>query len=145
MNKRTKLRLCNIFLFVLLLVLIASIVAVICCGHDGMLGLPLQAWTHLHITWAIILLVFLVWHLHLHFGWKKWRTKISKLKSPATPKLYWLMWLAVISGLAAFIVNEILRIHTPLSGIHGVIGVLVILFSLGHVVKRRKKLFSKGF
>lgn len=143
MNKRAKLKLCNKSLFIVLLALIVSIAAIIGCGHNEMLGLPPQAWTHLHITLAIILIALVVWHLQLHFGWRKWRTKISKLKSPATPKLYWIIWLTAISGLAAFIVDEILNIHTPLGGIHGIIGLLALLFSLGHLIKRRDKLFTK--
>ena len=88
-----------------------------------------------HIIVAPLFMCLIVWHIYLHFQWKKWLTKISKLKVP-TRILWWLYILTFISGIATFLHWLIENNHSPLGGIHGKIGFLMIAFAIGHTIKR---------
>lgn len=76
-------------------------------------------------------------HIYLHFQWKKWLLKFSKLNIH-TRILWWLYVLTFLSGLAAVIHWALDNEHSPLGGIHGKIGLLMIAFAIAHVAKRYK-------
>lgn len=72
----------------------------------------------------------------LHFKRSNWFAKFQKLKKPATRILWYLYCLMLVLGIAAFIHWIISCHHSPLGGIHGKIGFIMIAFAIGHTVKR---------
>lgn len=96
----------------------------------------------LHVVVALPFMCLIIRHIYLHFQWKKWLTKFSKLKGP-TRILWWLYLLTFLSGIATFIHWLIENEHSPLGGIHGKIGFLMIAFAIGHTIKRLKFFTNK--
>ena len=131
MTKVQKLKRCNWALAVLLPIVLASSIQLEATSSGGRLPVIL----HLIVTVPFMCLI--IWHIYLHFQWKKWLTRFSKLKVP-TRILWWLYALTFLSGLATFIHWLITQAHGPLGGIHGKIGFLMIAFAIGHVIKRNK-------
>ncbi|MDE6049134.1 MAG: hypothetical protein K2G09_05515 [Paramuribaculum sp.] len=135
MTKAQKLKICDWTLAVLLPIVLASSVQLEATSSSGILPVIF------HITVALPFMCLVVRHIFLHFKWKKWFTKFSKLKVP-TRILWWLYILTSISGIAAFIHWLIENDHSALGGAHGKIGFIMIAFAIGHTV-RRIKFFKK--
>jgi heme/copper-type cytochrome/quinol oxidase subunit 2 len=91
-----------------------------------------------HIIVALISVVLGIIHIKLHFGNSNWFKKFSKLKNQAIRILWWLFLVLMLSALAATIHWLVTGFHSPIGGIHGKIGFLMMIFAIGHVVKRRK-------
>ena len=135
MTKSQKLKVCDWTLAILLSIVLASSIQLEATSRSG--SLPVI----FHLIVALPFMCLVVWHIFLHFQWKKWLTKFSKLKVP-TRILWWLYILTFISGIAAFIYWLIENDHSALGGMHGKIGFLMIAFAMGHTV-RRIKFFKK--
>lgn len=84
------------------------------------------------------MLVLVVLHLHLHFGWSRWAAKIKKLKSKPTQWLSLLFVLIFAMSLVAFAHTIPQMVHSPIGAIHGKIGFAFLLFCIGHTIHRRK-------
>lgn len=132
MKKSEKLRICNWSLLALLVLTLASGIQLEVI-HGGSV---LYVWCHIVI--AILFTAFAVYHIELHFGWKKWFSKFDKLKSNVTKILWWLFLLTVLSGVVALIHWLTADGHSPIGGVHGKIGFLMIAFAIGHTAKRIK-------
>ena len=131
MTKSQKLKICDWTLAILLSIVLASSIQLEATSSCGILPVIF------HIIVALPFMCLVVWHIFLHFQWKKWLTKFSKLKVP-TRILWWLYSLTFISGIAAFIHWLKENGHSALGGMHGKIGFLMIAFAMGHTVKRIK-------
>ena len=136
MKKITKLRICNWSLLALTIAILIS-------------GIQLEA-THsrdilsvwIHILIGILFIAFVVYHLFLHFGESNWFEKIHKQKSQVTRILWWVALVTLITGIVAMIHWVTTFTHAPIGGVHGKLGFLMIILSIGHVSKRIK--FFKG-
>ena len=93
-------------------------------------------WHHVGIATVAVLLG--VEHIRLHFGWSNWFKKFSKMKKQAVRILWWLFLLLVISAIIALAHWIVTGMHSPVGGVHGKIGFLMIIFAIGHVAKRFK-------
>ena len=131
MIKAQKLKICDWTLAILLPIVLISSIQLEATSSRGFFPVIF------HIIVALPFMSLVVWHISLHFQWKKWLTKFSKLKVP-TRILWWLYILTFISGVATFIHWIIENEHSPLGGVHGKIGFLMIAFAIGHTIKRIK-------
>ncbi|MDE7426665.1 MAG: hypothetical protein K2M79_02545 [Muribaculaceae bacterium] len=129
MTKTQKLKICDWVLAVLLPLVLASSIQLEVTSNSGFSPVIF------HIIVAVPFMSLVIWHIYLHFQWKRWLAKFSKLKAP-TRILWWLYLITFISGIASFIHWLIEGVHGPLGGIHGKIGFLMIAFAVGHTVKR---------
>lgn len=133
-----KLKYCNwALLFVLLVVTVSSIQMEISGGND-FLGIPFVAIVLIHVFFSSMMLVLVFYHLYLHFGNKRWKEKISKLRSPVSRMLVWIALLTAISSLIALFHWIVAPEHSLVGAIHGKIGFLFLIISIGHIVKRIK-------
>lgn len=137
MKKSEKLKVCDWTLVFLLPIVLASSIQLEATSSEAFFPILF------HIVVAIPFMCMIVWHIYLHFNWKRWFTKFSKLKVP-TRVLWWLYALTFASGVAALIHWIINCVHTPLGGIHGKLGFLMLVFAIGHAVRRRKFLIKKS-
>ncbi|MDE6416219.1 MAG: hypothetical protein K2K68_04240 [Duncaniella sp.] len=131
MTKTDKLKICDWTLAGLLPVVLASSIQLEATDGGG------TGWMIVHVIVASAFMCTILWHIYLHFQWKKWLVKFAKQKI-ATRILWWLYVLTLLSGIAAFIHRLIEINHGPLGGIHGKIGFLMIAFAIGHTLKRIK-------
>ena len=131
MTRIHKLRVCDWLLAILLPAVLASSIQLEATSSRGILPVVI------HLIVAIPFMLLILRHIYLHFGWKKWLTKFSKMKV-ATRILWWLYALVFASGLAAAIHWLVTYSHAPIGGMHGKIGFAMILVAIGHTIKRRK-------
>ena len=136
MTKRQKLKICDWTLAILLPIVLASSIQLEATSSDGFFSVIF------HVIVAFPFMSLIIWHIYLHFRWKKWLSKFRKLKLP-TRILWWLYSLTFLSGIATLTHWLIEQDHTPLGGIHGKIGFLMIAFAIGHTIKRLK-FFKRG-
>lgn len=130
MNQAKKLKVCNWGLLVSGLLILASAIQLEATGSRGVA----PVWIHVAVAAVFSLLV--LWHVFLHFKRSNWFAKFQKLKKPATRILWYLYCLMLVLGIAAFIHWITSCHHSPLGGIHGKIGFIMIAFAIGHTVKR---------
>lgn len=133
MNKKTKLNINNwALIFVGTLVLQSSLMLEF---------VPKRSYVWFHIEIIAIFTALLFYHLYLHFGFSNWFKRIALHKKPATKVLWWLLIAVMMSGVIAFVHWYSSHFHhSPIGGIHGKIGFLMLLVALGHLIKRRKLL-----
>ena len=94
----------------------------------------LSVWIHIIIGLLFMALVGI--HIFLHFGRSNWFAKFSKLKSQATRILWWMTIITLITGIATAVRWIVTNTHSPLGGIHGKLGFLMIILSIFHIVNR---------
>lgn len=137
MKKSTKLRLCNRSLLVVSAVILGSGIQL------EVIHSSVNLWVWLHIIIGLIFMVLVGIHIFLHFGRSNWFAKFSNLKSRATRILWWVTVLTLITGLASTVRYIATNTHTPLGGIHGKLGFLLIILSIFHIAKRLKFFINK--
>ena len=130
MKKITKLRHCNWGLLVASAAIFISGLQLEVIHSSG----DLSVWIHIIIGSLFMRLV--VTHLYLHFGKSNWFAKFSNLKSRATRILWWVTILTLITGIATSVRWILTNTHTPLGGIHGKLGFLMIILSIFHIIDR---------
>lgn len=135
MKKKVKLKACNWTLLV-------STVAILVSGID----LEVSNCSDRHDVWVHVFLgtlfILATYHVYLHFGRSNWFSRFMKLKRPPVRILWWLYIFTAVSGVIATIHLPVNMQHSPIGGVHGKIGFLMILFSIFHIAKRIK-FFSK--
>ena len=131
MTKLQRLRICDWTLAVMLPVVLASGIQLEATSSGGIISVVL------HVVVSVTFMCLIIRHIYLLFQWKKWLTKFSKLKVP-TRILWWLYVATFATGIATLIHWLIANTHTPLGGIHGKIGFLMIAFAIGHTLRRLK-------
>ena len=130
-EKVQKLKICDWTLAILLPIVLASSIQLEATSSSGVFPIIF------HIIVALPFMCIIIWHIYLHFQWEKWFTKFSKLKV-TTRILCCLYILTFLSRVATFIHWLIENGHSPLGGVHGKIGFLLIAFAIGHTIKRIK-------
>lgn len=100
-----------------------------------------EAWAvWAHVVVGVLFSFLVCWHVWLHFRWSNWFARFQKLKKPVTRILWYLFLLTFLLGLAAFIHWLNGGGHSPLGGIHGKVGFVMIAVAAGHTLKRRARL-----
>lgn len=130
MTKKEKLKLCNWLLLISTIAILASGIELEIIHGSSNLSVVL------HIIIGVIFEALAIWHIFLHFGNRNWFLSFSKLKKPVTRILWWLFILTVVSGLVALFHWGGTLAHSPIGGIHGKIGFVMIAVAIGHICKR---------
>ena len=130
MKKITKLKFCNWSLLVATVAVLISGVQLEVSHSSG----NLSVW--LHIIIGLLFMGLVAIHIFLHFGISNWFAKFSKLKSQATRVLWWMTLLTLLTGIATAVRWIMTYTHTPLGGIHGKLGFLMIILSIFHIANR---------
>ncbi len=99
MTKAQKLKICDWSLAIPLPIVLVSSIQLEATSSGGVVPVIF------HIIIALPFMCIIVWHISLHFQYRKWFTKFSKVKVP-TRILWWLYILTFISGVATFIHAE---------------------------------------
>lgn len=132
MKKITKLKICNWSLLLLTLAILISGIQLEATGSRGFLSV----WIHMGI--GIFFFMFVAYHFFLHFGKSNWFSKFHKLKTQFTRVLWWVSLIALITGVVAAIHWISTTGHSPIGGVHGKIGFLMIILAVCHIYKRIK-------
>ncbi|MDE6717113.1 MAG: hypothetical protein K2J70_02880 [Muribaculaceae bacterium] len=130
MIKKSKLKLCNWLLLLFTAAILASGIQLEASNSSGIISVGI------HVALGVIFEAFVLWHIWLHFGSRNWFVAFSRLKKPVTRILWWLFILTVVSALIALFHWGGTLSHSPIGGIHGKIGFIMILVAIGHICKR---------
>ena len=137
MKKLKKLKICNWSLILLTLAILISGIYMEATDSSGLSAV----W--IHISLGTLFFIFAAYHIYLHFGKSNWFTKFHKLKNQFTRVLWWVSLAALVSGIIAYIHWIIAFSHSPIGGVHGKIGFLMVALLAGHIYKRIK-FFKQG-
>lgn len=132
MKKITKLRICDWSLLIITVAILISGIQMEASGSDG----SLPVW--IHIVIGLLFMSICAWHIYLHYGTSNWFTKFHNQKKQYTRVLWWVGLLAFASAIAATIHWLSTTVHSPIGGVHGKIGFLMIAILVGHIYKRVK-------
>ncbi|MBD5236341.1 MAG: DUF4405 domain-containing protein [Bacteroidales bacterium] len=132
MKKLTKLKICNRSLLLATFAVLISGIELEVIHSNG----SLSVWIHIILGLLFMCLVGI--HIYLHFGKSNWFARFSKLRSQATRILWWLTLITLITGIATTVRWIVTNTHSPLGGIHGKLGFLMIILSIFHIAKRFK-------
>lgn len=138
MNKKKKLKICDICLLVAMVLVLASSVQMEACGGRGLGAWDFPMLMYLHCILGIGMFVLVGIHLYLHFGKNRWHEKIKRLKSQPTKFLCRLFFFMLFLSIVAFVVTMARPKHGLIGAIHGKVGFLFILFCIPHTIKRWK-------
>lgn len=134
MNAATRLKRCNRTLGLVLILILAS-------------GIQLEAtsgqyaWAVcVHIILGILLIVLSGYHIFLHYRRSNWFARFAKNRNSVTRILWWVFLLTAVSGLAASIIWLDGNPHSHLGAIHGKIGFLMVILTIIHVVRHKRKM-----
>ena len=130
MDKKQKLRYCNLGLVVTIVPTLAtSLLLEFGHGH-GVIGMNYRTSIALHLIFATVMLALITYHLYLHFGKSGWKDKVKRLKNLDARWLVILGAAVGISGALALVCLIYDGIHTPLGGWHGKIGLAMLALSV---------------
>ena len=132
MKKITKLKICN---WSLLALTIAILISGIQLEATHSIGLT-SVWIHILI--GVLFMGMVAYHVYLHFGKSNWFLKFRKQKSQVTRILWWVALVTLVTGVAAMIHWATTFTHSSIGGVHGKLGFLMIILSIGHITKRIK-------
>ncbi|MDE7351235.1 MAG: hypothetical protein K2N25_09215 [Muribaculaceae bacterium] len=136
MNKIAKLKWCDWSLLLLTIAILVSGIYLEVTDSNGLAAV----W--MHIALGILFFIYVACHIFLHFGKSNWFERFRRLKSQFTRVLWWVSLATLITGIISCIHWFITLSHSPLGGIHGKIGFLMVILCCGHIWKRKK--FFKG-
>lgn len=138
MNKIAKLKICGCILIFLTATILTSGIYLEATDSSGLTAV----W--IHIVVGIVFFIFIAYHIFLHFGNSNWFSRFHKLKNRATRVLWWVSLATLTTGIIACFHWVMTFSHSPIGGIHGKIGFLMILLSIAHVLKRIKFFKSRS-
>lgn len=84
------------------------------------------------------------YHVFLHFVTSNWLTKIRKQRSHVMSIMWWMTLASLVTGIVSTIHWLSTFSHAHIGGVHGKLGFLMIILSLGHICKRIKFFRSKA-
>ena len=129
MNTAEKLKICNRLLGLTLILMLAS-------GMQLEATAGSYAWSvWVHIVFGTLLTVLSIRHIYLHCRSSNWFARFAKNRNTTTRVLWWIFLLTVISGLAATIQWLVENGHSPIGGVHGKIGFLMVIIAIIHAAK----------
>lgn len=139
-NPSSRLILCNRTLGITLLLMLASGIQLEATSGRY----PCSIWVH--IILGILLTVLSLYHIYLHYRKSNWFARFAKNRNTSTRILWWMFLLTAVTGIAATIDWLLHNQHTPLGGVHGKIGFLMVIVAIIHAVRhiRKKKRLARG-
>ena len=133
MNTATKLKVCNRWLAAALVVMLVSGIQLEATGGK-------YAWSvWVHIALGVFLTGLAFYHIFLHNRKSNWFSRFSKNRNTMTRILWWVFLLTEVSGVAATVQWLCGDGHSPLGGIHGKIGSIMVIVATIHAVKHVRK------
>ncbi len=132
MKKIKKLKICDWILLILTLCILISGV------YLEAIGGRVELWIWIHIFIGILFFTLIYYHIFLHFGKTNWFSKFSKLKNQFTRILWWIGIITLLTGIIATAHWVTTTVHSPIGGVHGKIGFLMIILCAFHLFKRIK-------
>ena len=94
------------------------------------------AWSvWVHIVFGTLLTILSICHIYYHYRFSNWFARFAKNRNTTTRVLWWMFLLTVISGLAATIQWLVENGHSPIGGVHGKIGFLMVIVAIIHAAK----------
>lgn len=132
MNKLHKLKTCDWVLLIVTVTMLASGIQLEIISGQSVL------WIWIHIIIGVLFFVFTGWHLYLHFRWRNWFKTLWLRKCAPIKWLTATALLSLLSGLIASAGWVASPEHSVVGAIHGKIGFLLMIFAIGHIIKRRK-------
>lgn len=138
-NPSSRLKLCNRTLGITLLLMLASGIQLEATSGRY----PWSVWVH--IILGILLTVLSLYHIYLHYRKSNWFTQFAKNRNASTRILWWVFLLTAVTGIGATISWLADNQHTPLGGVHGKIGFLMVIIAIIHAVPhiRKKKRLAR--
>lgn len=130
MKKIQKLKVCNWSLVILAVAIMLSGLQLEVTDSSGFTSV----WIHIII--GVLFMVMVFYHLFLHYGFSNWYSRILKQKSHVTRILWWISLLSLITGVVACVHWLGTFSHSHIGGVHGKLGFMMIILSIGHIVKR---------
>lgn len=137
MTVQEKLKVCNKWLKVILLLILAS-------------GIQLEAtsgryaWSvWVHIVLGLILTGLSIYHIYLHYKNSNWFTRFAKNRNKVTRVLWWVFLLTAVSGIAATLQWLMEGGHSPIGGVHGKIGFLMVIVAIIHAVRHIRQIHTR--
>lgn len=129
MNTAEKLMICNrLFGLTLILMLASGIQLEATAGRYAWL-----VWVH--IALGIILSVLSICHIYLHYRFSNWFVRFAKNRNKVTRVLWWVFLLTAVSGIAATMQWLVENGHSPIGGVHGKIGFVMVIVAIIHAAK----------
>lgn len=135
MKTVTKLKLCDRWLGIFLLVMLAS-------------GIQLEAtsgryvWSvYAHIIAGIVLTILSGYHIFLHYGYGNWFFRFAGNRNMVTRILWWIFILTAVSGIAATVIWLDGYGHSHFGAVHGKLGFLMVVAGVIHIRKYMRFLF----
>ncbi len=132
MKKITKLKICDWCLLILTIAILTSGIQLEATHSCGLTSV----W--IHIITGLLFACLVTYHIYLHFGYSNWFSKIHNQKNQLTRILWWVSLITLIIGIIASVHWLITFNHAPIGGVHGKLGFLMVLLSMGHIIKRIK-------
>lgn len=115
---------------------ISSVQLEVSSGRDYS-GISFDRWVWLHMVICLICMIGVGYHLYLHWaGVSKWLSGIATLKSKQTKWLVWLSVITFLSGILSGVSFLIVAEHNGIGKVHGKFGLVVIVLTILHIVKR---------
>ncbi len=138
MNRKQKLKVCNLWLLGVAVLTLASSLQMEICGGEGVGSLSFLLMMCLHCFVGSMMLILIILHLYLHFGTQNWFSKIKCLKSVPTKCLCVVFSAMIVLSIMALLHVLPQMVHTTVGAVHGKVGFLFLLLCIGHCLKRRK-------
>lgn len=132
MKKITKLKICDWCLLFFTIAILTSGIQLEATHSSGLT----PVW--IHIITGLLFACLIIYHIYLHLGYSNWFSKIHNQKNQLTRILWWVSLVTLITGLIALVHWLTTFNHAPIGGVHGKLGFLMVLLSMGHIIKRIK-------
>lgn len=133
MKTATKLKLCNRWLGGIIFVILLSGIQL----ETTSSGYVWSVW--IHIILGIALTILALYHIYLHYKFTNWFSRFARNRNKATRILWWIFLLSMASGIAATVHWLTAGTHSPLGGIHGKIGFLMVAAAIVHAMRHRPR------
>lgn len=92
-----------------------------------------------HIIIGAVFTVLLLYHIYLHYKFSNWFSRLARHRSIIIRFLWMTFLLNFTIGIAASIHWLDGYAHSPLGGIHGKFGFLMVMFAVIHIVRQIRK------
>lgn len=133
MNTAQKLKRCNRWLGIGMVLILASGIQLEATASS-------QVWSvWAHIILGIAFTALSIYHIYLHYRHSDWFKRFAKNRNLSTRILWWAFLLTMVSGIAASTHWLSVSAHSPLGGVHGKIGFLMIIAAAFHIAGHLSK------
>lgn len=94
------------------------------------------AWSvWVHIVFCTLLTVLSICHIYYHYRFCNWFARFAQNRNKVTRVLWWVFLLTAMSGIAATVQWIVENGHSPIGGVHGKIGFLMVIIAIIHAAR----------